>query len=157
MAETEGGQRATGLRLAIAVARFNSFITDRLLEGALHTISKQGGDTDGVQVVRVPGAFELPLAVQHLARSGRFDAVVALGAIIRGGTPHFDYVCAAAAEGLAAVGLETGVPVGFGVLTTDTVDQAIDRAGSKVGNKGEEATLTAIEMANLLKALADTP
>jgi 6,7-dimethyl-8-ribityllumazine synthase len=153
MAETEGGQLATGLRLAIAVARFNSFITDRLLEGALQTISKQGGDADGVEVVRVPGAFELPLAVQQLARSGRFDAVVALGAVIRGGTPHFDYVCAAAAKGLAAVGLETGIPVGFGVLTTDTVDQAMDRAGSKVGNKGEEATLTAIEMANLLKVL----
>lgn len=154
MAKTEGKLVATNLRMAVVVARFNSFITDRLLDGALAAIARQGGDAAAVAVVGVPGAFELPLAVQRLARSGRYDAIVALGAVIRGATPHFDYVCSAAAKGLADISLETGIPVGFGVLTTDTVDQAIERAGSKAGNKGEEATLTAIEMANLLKELS---
>lgn len=154
MAKTEGKLVATNLRMAVVVARFNSFITDRLLDGALAAIARHGGDAGAVSVVGVPGAFELPLAVQRLARSGRYDAVVALGAVIRGATPHFDYVCSAAAKGLADISLETGIPVGFGVLTTDTVDQAIERAGSKAGNKGEEATLTAIEMANLLKELS---
>ena len=154
MAKTEGKLVATQLRMAVVVARFNSFITDRLLDGALAAIARQGGDAEAVAVVGVPGAFELPLAVQRLARSGRYDAIVALGAVIRGATPHFDYVCSAAAKGLADISLETGIPVGFGVLTTDTVDQAIERAGSKAGNKGEEATLTAIEMANLLRELS---
>ncbi len=153
MAPLQGDLIATGLRVAIVVARFNAFITDRLLDGALQTLSQHGGNREQVTVVHVPGAFELPLAVQKLARSGRYDAIVALGAVIRGATPHFDFVAAAAAKGLAAIGLETGVPVGFGVLTTDNVEQAIERAGSKAGNKGEEATLTAIEMANLLKQL----
>jgi 6,7-dimethyl-8-ribityllumazine synthase len=154
MAKTEGKLVATNLRMAVVVARFNSFITDRLLDGALAAITRHGGDAEAVAVVGVPGAFELPLAVQRLARSGRYDAIVALGAVIRGATPHFDYVCSAAAKGLADISLETGIPVGFGVLTTDSVDQAIERAGSKAGNKGEEATLTAIEMANLLKELS---
>ena len=153
MAHLEGTLMAADLRLAIAVARFNNFITDRLLDGALQTIVRHGGKAETVTVVRVPGAYELPLAVQQLARSGRYDAVVALGAVIRGATPHFDFVSAAAAKGLADVSRETGVPVGFGVLTTDNVEQAIERAGSKAGNKGEEAALTAIEMANLLRTL----
>ncbi|MBI3993916.1 MAG: 6,7-dimethyl-8-ribityllumazine synthase [Candidatus Lambdaproteobacteria bacterium] len=155
MAHLEGTLLAANLRLAIAVARFNHFITDRLLDGALQTIVRHGGEADQVTVVRVPGAYELPLAVQQLARSGRYDAVVALGAVIRGATPHFDFVASAAAKGLADVSRETGIPVGFGVLTTDSVEQAIERAGSKSGNKGEEATLTAIEMANLLRTLGE--
>jgi 6,7-dimethyl-8-ribityllumazine synthase len=155
MAHLEGTLLAANLRMAIAVARFNNFITDRLLDGALQTIVRHGGKAEQVTVVRVPGAYELPLAVQQLARSGRYDAVVALGAVIRGATPHFDFVAAAAAKGLADVSRQTGVPVGFGVLTTDSVEQAIERAGSKAGNKGEEAALTAIEMANLLRTLGE--
>ncbi len=153
MTPKEGTLLATGLKLAIVVARFNQFITDRLLEGATDAFVRHGGGPQDLEVVRVPGAFELPLAVRRLAESGRYDAVVALGAVIRGDTPHFDYVSSAATSGLAAVMNETGVPVGFGVLTTNTVEQAVDRAGAKAGNKGAEATMTAIEMANLLKTL----
>ena len=153
MPAIQGGLVATGLKVAIVVARFNEFVTERLLEGALDVHQRLGGAAADVQVIRVPGAFEMPVAVQKLAASGRYDAVVALAAVIRGATPHFDYVCSTASAGLAAVARETGVPVGFGMLTTETVEQAIDRAGAKAGNKGAESMQTAIEMANLLKQL----
>ena len=153
MPEKQGALIATGLKVAIVVARFNQFITERLLDGALDAFRRHGGAEADVQVIRVPGAFELPLAVQRLAASGRYQAVVALAAVIRGATPHFEYVASAATSGLAQAMRESGVPVGFGVLTTETVEQAIDRAGAKAGNKGCEAMLTAIEMANLLKQL----
>jgi 6,7-dimethyl-8-ribityllumazine synthase len=153
MPDKQGSLIATGLKVAVVVARFNQFITERLLDGALDAYRQHGGAAADVEVIRVPGAFELPLAVQRLAQGGRYQAIVALAAVIRGATPHFEYVSSAASGGLAQVMRETGVPVGFGVLTTDTVEQAIDRAGAKAGNKGCEAMLTAIEMANLLKTL----
>lgn len=149
----EGQLIATGLRLALLVARFNSVVTERLLEGALDAFLRHGGRAEDVEVVRVPGAFELPLVAKRLAKTGRYDGLVALAAVIRGDTPHFEYVSAAATNGLSAVALETGVPVGFGVLTTETLEQAFDRAGGKGGNKGAGALLTTIETANLLKAL----
>lgn len=157
MTPKEGSLVATGLKIAVVVARFNQFVTDRLLEGATDAFLRHGGNPADLEVVRVPGAFELPLAARHLAQGGRYDGVVALGAVIRGETPHFEYVSSAAASGLAAVMNDTGVPVGFGLLTTNTVEQAIDRAGAKAGNKGGEAMLTAIEMVNLLKTLDRTP
>ncbi len=161
MAIKEGHRQAEGLKFAILVSRFNEFVTERLLAGALETFARQGGHADDVDVVRVPGAFEMPLTAHKLARSGRYDGVVALGAVIRGETPHFDYVSAAATEGLAWVARETGIPIGFGVLTTDTVDQALARsdsdavaqAGAKGGHKGVEAVLTTIVMVNLLQEL----
>ncbi len=153
MTEYAGQLDATGLKVGLAVARFNQFVTERLLEGALDCFVRHGGALQDADIVRVPGAFELPLAVRKLAASGRYRAVVALGAVIRGATPHFDYVCSVAASGIASAGLDAGLPVGFGLLTTDTVEQAVDRAGAKAGNKGWEAMLTAIEMANLLKKL----
>ena len=142
-----------GGRYALVVARFNGFVTERLLEGALDAITRHGGDLDRVTVVRVPGSYEMPLVCQRLARSGKYDAVIALGCVIRGGTAHFDYVAGEAAKGLASTALSTGVPVVFGVLTTDTIEQAVDRAGVKMGNKGAEAAVTAIEMVNLLRQL----
>ena len=154
MTVQEGNLIATGQKLAIVVARFNEFVTERLLQGATDAYTRHGGDPKHLMVVRVPGAFEVPLAVKKLAASGRYQGVVALAAVIRGATPHFDYVSSAATSGLSSVMLETGVPVGFGVLTVDTVDQAIDRAGAKSGNKGAEALLTVVEMINLLKALS---
>lgn|SRR5574341_1008279 len=153
MTAKEGTLVAAGLKIGIVVARFNQFVTERLLDGALDAFLRHGGNAGDVEVARVPGAFELPLAARRLAQGGRLDAVVALGAVIRGETPHFDFIAAAAANGLAAVMNETGVPVGFGLLTTHTVEQAVERAGAKAGNKGAEAMLTAIEMANLLKVL----
>jgi 6,7-dimethyl-8-ribityllumazine synthase len=153
MTEYAGNLDAAGLKVGLAVARFNQFVTERLLEGALDCFVRHGGALQNADIVRVPGAFELPLAVRKLATSGRYRAVVALGAVIRGATPHFDYVCSTASSGLAAASLDSGVPVGFGLLTTETVEQAVDRAGAKGGNKGWEAMLTAIEMANLLKQL----
>ncbi len=149
----EGHLVATGLRLAIVSSRWNSFIGDRLVEGALDIIQRHGGDPAQVVHLKVPGAFELPMAVQRAARSGRFDAVIALGLLIRGSTPHFDYIASEATKGLANASLDSGVPVGFGLLTTNTIEQAIERAGSKAGNKGAEAALAAIEMANLYKAM----
>ena len=142
-----------GGRYALVVARFNGFVTERLLEGALDAITRHGGDLDRVTVVRVPGSYEMPLVCQRLARSGKYDAVIALGCVIRGGTAHFDYVAGEAAKGLASTALSTGVPVVFGVLTTDTIEQAVDRAGVKMGNKGAEAAVTAIEMVNLLRQM----
>ena len=151
MGKMEGSLSAAGLRTAIVVSRWNDFITERLLEGAINVFTREGGKMEHLDVVTVPGAFELPLAAKKLAGGGRYDVLVALGAVIRGSTPHFEFVCSAATSGLSAVALEFGIPIGFGLLTTDTVEQAIERAGSKSGNKGEDAMLTAIEMANLLK------
>ncbi len=148
----EGDLQGQGLKVAIVASRFNSFITDRLVEGAVDALRRHGVEEKDISLVKVPGSFELPLAVRR-ASAGKVDAVVALGALIRGGTPHFDYLSAEVTKGIAQVSLETGVPVAFGVLTTDTVEQAIERAGTKAGNKGFEAALSAIEMAKLLKKL----
>jgi 6,7-dimethyl-8-ribityllumazine synthase len=154
MPETfEGNLDARGLKLAIIVARFNSFITERLLEGAIDAFLRTGGTRESIELVRVPGSWEMPVVAAELARQKRCDAIVCLGAVIRGETPHFDYVAGNAASGLAHVAAETGVPIAFGVLTTNTVEQAVDRAGAKSGNKGFDAVMTAIEMANLLKTL----
>jgi len=149
----EGNLGASGLKFAIAVARFNSFITDRLLTGAEDALKRSGAEPENIVVVKVPGSWELPIAAKTLAAQKKFDAIIALGAVIRGETPHFDHVANQASSGLAAVQLETGIPVAFGVLTTNTVEQAIDRAGGKSGNKGHDAAVTAIEMANLLRRL----
>jgi len=150
---TEGNLDAHGLKIAVVCARFNSFITDRLLAGALDALKRSGVKSKDIEVVKVPGSWELPLIAKTLATAKRHDAIVALGAVIRGETPHFDHVAAQAANGLSAVALETGVPVAFGVLTTNTVEQAIDRAGGKSGNKGYDAAITAIEMADLIRRL----
>jgi 6,7-dimethyl-8-ribityllumazine synthase len=150
----EGDLVATGLRVAIVVSRWNSFITERLLEGSLDAFKRHGGDLEsGATIVRVPGSFEVPLVVQKLCKSGKYDAVIALGCVIRGATAHFDYVAGEVTKGIAQAMLETGVPAVFGVLTTDSIEQAIERAGTKAGNKGAEAATVAIEMANLLKQL----
>jgi len=145
---------ARGLKFAVVCARFNSFVTDRLLEGALDALKNAGATDDrSIEIVRVPGAWELALAAKTLADRNKPDAIIALGAVIRGDTPHFEYVAGQAAAGLAAVQLETGIPVAFGVLTTNTAQQATDRAGGKDGNKGYDAAITAIEMAHLLRRL----
>ena len=150
----EGNLDASGLRFAIAVARFNSVITSRLLEGALDALKRHGADISAVPVVHVPGAWELPVAVKALAAAPvKYDAIIALGAVIRGDTPHFDYVAGHSASGLATVQAESGIPIAFGLLTTNTVEQAVDRAGAKSGNKGFDAAMTAIEMCNLLKRI----
>ncbi len=138
-------------RFAIVVSRFNETICERLLSGAMDILVRHGGQAGQIVVVRVPGAFEIPLTVRRLARSKRFDAVIALGVVIRGGTPHFDYVCSAVTSGLNQAQMETDIPVGFGILTTDTTEQAMERSGIKMGNKGVEAALAAVEMVNLLK------
>jgi len=150
MNQIEGNLIATDLKIAFVVARFNEFLCERLLEGALDTLARHGGNKDEATVLRVPGAFELPLAAKKLAEGGKFDAVVCLGAVIRGETSHYDYVCANASSGIASASLETGVPVSFGLLTTETIEQAIERSGSKVGNQGRYATECAIEMARLI-------
>ncbi len=144
---------ARGLRFAVLCARFNSFITDRLLEGALDALKRAGASDGDIEVVNVPGSWELPMAAHAIARSKKPDAILALGAVIRGDTPHFDYVAGQAADGLMAVQLESGIPVAFGVLTTNTMQQAADRAGGKEGNKGHDSALTAIEMAVLIRRL----
>ena len=148
----EGQLSAEGMRFGIVVGRFNAFISKELLGGALDCIARHGGDTDATDVVWVPGSFEIPTMAQKMARSGRYDALICLGAVIRGSTPHFDYVCNEAAKGVASVGRETGVPTLFGILTTDTIEQAIERAGTKAGNKGWEAALSAIEMIGVIAA-----
>ncbi len=150
--ERKGELAAKGLRLAIVVSRFNSFITERLLTGALDTLLRAGADDRRIEVVRVPGSFEIPVTAKALAQSGRFDAIITLGCIIRGETQHFDYISAEVTRGIQLAALETGVPMAFGVLTTDTLEQAVDRAGAKSGNKGAEVALAAIEMANLLRS-----
>jgi 6,7-dimethyl-8-ribityllumazine synthase len=149
----EGQLSAAGLRFAIVVSRFNSFITDRLLAGALDALSRNGAADDAIDVMKVPGSWEVPLVAGEVARQHRYDAIICLSAVIRGETPHFDYVAAEAAKGVAHVAAETGIPVAFGVLTTNTLEQAIDRAGAKGGNKGFDAAMTAVEMANLLRTL----
>jgi len=140
-------------KLGIVLGRFNSFIGDALLGGAIDVLERHGVDTSNITVVYVPGAFEIPLAVKKMAESGNYDGVIALGAVIRGSTPHFDYVAGECAKGLNAAQLDTGVPVGFGVLTVDTIEQAIERAGTKAGNKGAEAAMTVVEMVNVLAKL----
>lgn len=149
----EGNLIVQGARFGLLVSRFNSFIVDSLLAGAVDTLLRHGAERANLEVVRVPGAFELPLAAKKMAASGHYDAIVVLGAVIRGGTPHFEYVAAECVKGVAQVSLKHGVPVGFGVLTVDTIEQAIERAGSKAGNKGFDAAMAAVEMANLYKAL----
>lgn len=149
----EGRLQAQGLKVGILVSRFNSFIGERLVEGAVDALLRHGAVETDLVVVRVPGAFELPPAARKLAATGRYDALVCVGAVIRGSTPHFDYVSAEVSKGIAAVSMEAGIPVTFGVLTTDTLEQAIERAGSKAGNKGFDAAVAAIEMANLYKVL----
>ncbi len=141
----------TGLRIGIVVSRFNEFITGKLLSGAEDALIRHGVNDDDITVAWVPGAFEIPVMAKRLADSGKFDAVIALGAVIRGATPHFDYVNSEVAKGVATTGLQTGVPTIFGVLTTDTIEQAIERAGTKAGNKGWDSGVSAIEMANLFK------
>ena len=150
MTEMDGDLIATDLSIAIVVSRFNEFITERLFEGAVDAFVRHGGDRERLTISRVPGAFELPLIAKRLAQSGRYDAVVCLGAVIRGATSHYDYVCSNTASGIASAGLDTGVPVSFGVLTTNTLEQAIERSGGKAGNQGRHAMASVIEMARLL-------
>ncbi len=149
----EGKLDAKGLRIGLLVSRFNSFISDRLVEGAIDALLRHGSEKEDINVVRVPGAYEIPPVAKQMAESGRYDAIVCLGAVIRGATPHFDYVSAEVSKGVASVSIDSGIPVAFGVLTTDTIEQAIERAGSKAGNKGFDAAMAAVEMANLYKAL----
>ncbi|WP_442598963.1 6,7-dimethyl-8-ribityllumazine synthase [Neobacillus sp. D3-1R] len=149
----EGHLVGTGLRVGIVVGRFNEFITSKLLSGAQDALKRHGVSEDHVDIAWVPGAFEIPLIAQKMAKSNNYDAVITLGTVIRGSTPHFDYVCNETAKGVASTALNTGVPVIFGVLTTDSIEQAIERAGTKAGNKGWEAAVSAIEMANLYRAL----
>ena len=149
----EGKLEAKGLKFGIVVSRFNSFISERLLEGAIDALVRHGASDADISVARVPGAFEIPLAAKKLAGSGSYDAVICLGAVIRGSTPHFDYVASEVSKGVASVSLESNVPIAFGVLTTDTIEQAVERAGTKAGNKGFEAAVTAIETVNLFKAI----
>jgi len=149
----EGKLDAKGQKIGIVVSRFNSFISERLLEGAIDALVRHGADEQDIHVARVPGAFEIPLTAKKMAGSGSYDAIIALGAVIRGSTPHFDYVSSEVTKGVAAVSLESGIPIAFGVLTTDSIEQAVERAGTKAGNKGFEAAVTVIESVNLLKAL----
>ena len=149
----EGHLVSEGLRYGIVIGRFNEFITAKLLGGALDGLKRHGAKDEEVEVAWVPGAFEIPLAAQRMAQSGKYDAVITLGAVIRGSTPHFDYVCAEVSKGVAAINMKPGVPTIFGVLTPDSIEQAVERAGTKAGNKGWDAAVTAIEMANLLKQL----
>jgi 6,7-dimethyl-8-ribityllumazine synthase len=144
---------AAGGRYGIVLARFNSFIVERLLEGAVDTLLRHGVKDKDLTIVRTPGAYELPLAARAMAMSGRYDAIIALGCVIRGATPHFDYVAGECAKGLASVSMEQGLPVSFGVLTTDTIEQAVERAGTKAGNKGVDAAMGALEMVSLMKRL----
>lgn len=144
---------AEGKKFGIVVSRFNDFITEKLLDGALDALIRCGASEDDIEVARVPGAFEIPLMAKRMAASGRYDAVICLGAVIRGSTPHFDYVSAEVSKGVATAGMETGLPIIFGVITTDTIEQAIERAGTKAGNKGWSAAMAAVEMANLMQLL----
>jgi len=149
----EGELTARDLRFAIVTTRFNEFVVEPLLRGALDALKRHGANDKQIEIVRVPGAFDMPVVVRKLALSRRYEALIALGAVIRGQTPHFDYVAGECAAGLARIALESGVPVGFGVLTTENMEQAVDRAGGKAGNKGADAALAALEMANLLRRL----
>lgn len=149
----EGKLQAEGLKFAIVAGRFNDFITEKLIAGAVDYLTRHGGRREDMLIVRVPGAFEIPLAAKKLAQGAEYDAVICVGAVIRGATPHFDFVAGECAKGLAMVSLESGVPVGFGVLTVDTIEQAVERAGSKAGNKGVEAAAAALEMVRVLQQL----
>ncbi|MEO5359585.1 MAG: 6,7-dimethyl-8-ribityllumazine synthase [Nitrospirota bacterium] len=149
----EGELNAKGFKFCLIVSRFNDFITGRLLEGAVDALTRHGVETADISVIKVPGSFELPLIAKKAAQSSAYDAVIALAAIIRGATPHFEYVAAEASKGIAAASMDTGVPIAYGVITSDTIEQAIERAGTKSGNKGWDAAMTAIEMANLIKKL----
>lgn len=149
----EGKLTAKNMKIAIVVARFNEFITSKLLSGAVDCLRRHEADENDITVAWVPGAFEVPLAAKKLAASGKYDAIICLGAVIRGATPHFDYVCAEASKGIAHVSMEYGLPVAFGILTTENIQQAVERAGTKAGNKGVDAAMTAMEMVNLFKEL----
>ena len=149
----EGTLDAKGIRFGIVVSRFNDFINARLLDGALDALSRHGADDNLLTIVRVPGSFEIPLMAKRLADSGKYDAIICLGAVIRGATPHFEYISAEVTKGIAKVTLDAGIPVSFGILTTDNIEQAIERAGTKSGNKGWDAALAAVEMVNLLRGL----
>ncbi|MDQ7838456.1 MAG: 6,7-dimethyl-8-ribityllumazine synthase [Thermodesulfobacteriota bacterium] len=149
----EGKVRAEGLKIAIIISRFNDFIGERLMGGAMDALLRHGASEKDIDIYKVPGAFEIPLVAKKAAASDKYDAVICLGAVIRGATPHFEYVSAEVSKGIAQVSLDTGVPLAFGILTTDTIEQAIERAGTKAGNKGWDAALAAIEMVNLLKAI----
>ncbi|AKO45448.1 6,7-dimethyl-8-ribityllumazine synthase [[Haemophilus] ducreyi] len=153
MAKITGNLVATGLKFSVVTARFNDFINDKLLSGAVDTLVRHGAVESDIDTVWVPGAFEIPLVAKKMAESGKYDAVICLGTVIRGSTTHYDYVCNEVAKGIGAVALQTGVPIMFGVLTTESIEQAIERAGTKAGNKGAECALGAIEMVNVLKAL----
>ena len=149
----EGGLTVSGARFCVVVARWNSFVVDSLEAGAIDTLKRHGANEEDITIVRLPGAFEMPLVLDKVAASGEYDGIVALGAVIRGGTPHFEYVAGEAVKGMAQVTLNHGVPIAFGVLTVDTIEQAIERAGTKAGNKGGEAAASTIEMVNLLRQL----
>lgn len=150
----QGELEAKGLKFGVVVSRFNEFITARLLEGTEDALVRHGAKGEDIEVVRVPGSFEIPLLARKLAASGRYDAIICLGTVIRGATPHFEYVAAEVSKGIAQVSLDTGVPVAFGIITADTIEQAVERAGSKSGNKGWDAALSAIEMARVIKKLS---
>ncbi|MGH9785760.1 MAG: 6,7-dimethyl-8-ribityllumazine synthase [Terriglobia bacterium] len=154
--ELQGELTAAGLRFAVVVSRFNAFITERLLQGAVDALHRAGAGGKAITVVRVPGAFEIPVAAKHLAETGLYDAILCLGTVIRGETPHFEYISAEASKGVAAAAFESGVPVSFGVLTVENLEQAVDRAGLKSGNKGFEAAMTAVEMANLVRKIKES-
>lgn len=149
----EGELQAKGLRFGIILSRFNDFITSRLLDGALDALIRHGADDKDIEVIKVPGSFEIPMVAKRLANKGAYNAIICLGTIIRGSTPHFEYVAAEVSKGIASASLETGVPISFGIITSDTIEQAIERAGSKSGNKGWDAAMTAIEMAQVLKKI----
>lgn len=148
----EGGFNASGLKFALVASRFNDFFVEKLTGGAIDTLVRHGADEKDITLAKIPGAFEMPLMAKKLAESGKYDGVICLGAVIRGSTPHFDYVSAEVSKGLAQISLSSGVPVGFGVLTTDTLEQAVERSGTKAGNKGAEAAMATLEMVNALKA-----
>jgi 6,7-dimethyl-8-ribityllumazine synthase len=150
----QGDLTAKGVKIAIVASRFNDFITAKLLDGAIDGLMRHGASETDIEIVKVPGAFEIPLAARMLAQSKKYNAIICLGAVIRGATPHFEYVSAEVSKGVASVSMETGLPVIFGVLTTDTIEQAIERAGTKSGNKGWDAALSAIEMANLMRQIS---
>uniref|UniRef100_A0A7C4ELE7 6,7-dimethyl-8-ribityllumazine synthase n=1 Tax=Thermodesulfovibrio aggregans TaxID=86166 RepID=A0A7C4ELE7_9BACT len=149
----EGNLQAQGLKFGIVVSRFNEFITSRLLEGALDALLRHGAKENDIEIVKVPGSFEIPMIAKKLAQSGRFNAIICLGTLIRGATPHFDYIASEVSKGISIVSLETGIPVSFGIITADTIEQAIERAGSKSGNKGWDAAIVAIEMARVAEKL----
>lgn len=151
----QGNLIGTGLKIGIVVSRFNEFITSKLLSGALDTLQRHGVNGEDIDIAWVPGSFEIPITADRMAKAGKYDAVICLGAVIRGSTPHFEYIAAEVSKGIAQVGLKTGVPTIFGVITTDNIEQAIERAGTKAGNKGADAAESAIEMANLFKHLKD--